>query len=152
MREKILSTVMVIALVVGASADVTAEPAAEDAFKYRQSIMTAMKGHVGAVSMMVRGLAGDPGHLSQHAAALSALGAELRSVFQEGSMVEDSDALPVIWQEPEEFAKALARAEAATAALGDAAATGDMQQIGAAFHKVGQACKGCHEHFRAEHD
>lgn len=152
MRRKIASTVAVIALVLGVSAHVTAGPSAEDAFKYRLSIMTAMRGHVGAVSMTVRGLAGDPGQLPHHAAALSALGAEFRSVFQEGSMVEDSDALPLIWQEPEEFAQALARAETATSALGKAAATGDMKEIGAALHDVGQACKGCHERFRAEHD
>jgi cytochrome c556 len=152
MRRTLINTVSIVALLTGLAGHAAAETTAEDAFKYRQSVMTALKGHVGAISMMVRGLAGDSSYLPRHAEALSALSGELKTVFQEGSIVEDSEALPVIWEEPEEFAEAIAKVKTATAALGDVATGGDMQAIGGAFKEVAQACKGCHERFRVEHD
>ena len=152
MRRILISRITAITLVLGFSLQVTAEPSADDAFKYRQSIMTALKGHAGAISMQVRGLAGDSDYVSKHARAIANLGAELHTIFQEGSNVEDSEALSVIWEEPEEFAAAVAKAEEAMAALGNAADGGDLAQIGNAFMNVGKACKGCHDRFRMEHD
>ena len=152
MRRIFICTITAITLVLGLSLQVTAETSAEDAFKYRQYIMTALKGHAGAVSTQTHGLAGDSDYVSNHAKAIAGLGTELHTIFPEGSNVEDSEALPVIWEEPEEFAAAVAKAEEAMAALGEAADGGDMQAIGAAFMDVGKACKGCHERFRVEHD
>ena len=152
MRRIFICTITAITLVLGLSLQVTAETSAEDAFKYRQYIMTALKGHAGAVSTQTRGLAGNSDYVANHAKAIANLGTELHTIFQEGSNVEDSEALPIIWEEPEEFAAAVAKAEEAMAALGETADGGDMQAIGAAFMNVGKACKGCHESFRVEHD
>jgi len=152
MRRIVISTITALILILGLSLQVTAEPGAEDAFKYRKSIMSALKGHAGAISMQTRGLAGDPGHITNHAVAIANLGAELSSIFQEGSNIEDSEALPVIWEEPEEFAAAVAKAEEAMAVLGQAASDSNVEAIGRAFTNVGKACKGCHERFRVEHD
>ena len=152
MRRKITSAVLLIVLTAGLSAPIAAEPSAEDAYKYRESIMTALKGHAGAISMQTRGLAGDPSHVTSHAQAIANLGAELTSIFPEGSNVEGSEALPIIWEEPEKFAEAITRAEEAMAALGAAASGIDLEAIGRAFRNVGQACKGCHERYREEHD
>ena len=152
MRHKLVGTVTALTLILGLSIQVTAETSAEDAFKYRQSVMTALKGHAGAISMQARGLAGDSDYVSDHAKAIANLGTELHTIFPEGSNFEDSEALPVIWEEPEEFAAAVGKAEEAMAALGETADGGDMQAIGAAVMDVGKACKGCHERFRVEHD
>ena len=105
MCRKITSAVLSIVLTAGLSAPIAAEPSAEDAYKYRESIMTALKGHAGAISMQTRGLAGDPSHVTSHAQAIANLGAELNSIFPEGSNVEDSAALPIIWEEPENLRK-----------------------------------------------
>ncbi len=148
MRRIFICTITAITLVLGLSLQVTAETSAEDAFKYRQYIMTALKGHAGAVSTQTRGLAGNSDYVANHAKAIANLGTELHTIFPEGSNVEDSEALPVIWEEPEEFAAAVAKAEEAMAALGETADGGDMQAIGAAFMNVGKACKGCHVSFR----
>ncbi len=152
MRGNIRSVVLTAVLTVVLSAPIAAEPSAEDAYKYRESIMTSLKGHAGAISMQTRGLAGDPSHVSSHAEAIANLGAELNSIFQEGSNVEGSAALPIIWEEPEKFAEAVARAEKAMAALGAAASDSNVEAVGRAFHKVGEACKGCHDRYREEHD
>lgn len=152
MHRKIMSAVLATILTAGLSAQIFAEPSAEDAYKYRESIMTSLKGHAGAISMQTRGLAGDPRHISSHAQAIANLGAELGSVFQEGSNIEGSEALPIIWEEPEKFAEAIAKAEKAMAALGAAASDNNVEAIGRAFRKVGEACKGCHDRYREEHD
>lgn len=150
MRNKIVTLITTLAFVLGFSLQAASEPGDEDSFKYRQSIMTALKGHAGALSMQTRGLAGEPRHAAKHASAIASLGAELRSVFPEGSKVHDSEALAAIWEKPDEFAAAIAVIEEAAAALGEIADGGDMTAIGAAFRNVGKACKGCHDDFRAE--
>lgn len=152
MHHMLASTITALTLILSFSFQATAETSAEDAFKYRQFIMSALKGHAGAISSQARGLAGDADHIANHAKAVANLGTELHSIFQEGSNIEDSEALPVIWEEPEEFAAAVAKAEEAMAALGEVADGGDIQAIGNAFKDVGKACKGCHERFRVEHE
>jgi cytochrome c556 len=148
----LVSSITALTLILGFSLHVGAETTAEDALKYRQSIMTALKGHAGALSMQARGLAGDPDHVVKHADAIAGLIAELHTVFQEGSNVEDSEALPVIWDDAEGFAEALTTAEQAASALSEAATSNDLQAIDGAFMNVGKACKGCHESFRLDDD
>ena len=143
---------MSVTVVLGLSIQVAAETSAEDAYEYREHVMTAVKGHAGALSMQTRGLAGAPDDVAKHAAAMAALAGELKTVFPEGSDYEESEALPEIWDEPEAFAEALAKIEQATTALSEVAREGDMREIGGAFRDVGQACKGCHDRFREEHD
>ena len=129
-----------------------ADPSADDAKDYRVALMTALRGHIGAISMNVRGLVEDHGFLPQHAEALANAAAELTHVFPPGSNVADSGALPAIWNEPEEFAKAVAEAERATAAFSETASAGDEDAIDAAFRDVAAACRGCHDRFRKDDD
>jgi cytochrome c556 len=129
-----------------------AEPTAEDSKDYRIAIMTAMRGHIAAVSMQLRGLVEDHGFLAEHAKALASTAAELSHVFPPGSNVGESEALPAIWEQPEAFADAVAEAERATAAFSEAAASGDRAATSAAFREVGAACRGCHDDFRKDDD
>jgi hypothetical protein len=59
MRQTIIKTTLILVLSAALSAPIAAEPSAEDAYEYRESIMTALKGHAGAISRQTRGLAGD---------------------------------------------------------------------------------------------
>ena len=126
---------------------------AEDAYKYRESVMSALRHHIGAASMIVRGIIPDDGHLLYHAEALAGGAKEIHRVFQAGSAIEDSEALPVIWEQPEKFQEAIERAEAATAAFRDAVADGaDSGAVSAAFRNMGMSCRGCHDDFRVPRD
>jgi cytochrome c556 len=125
-----------------------ADTSPEDAAKYRQSFMKALSGHAGAVSSITRGIAGDPQYLDGHVEAIASLAAEMAAVFPEGSDTLESEALPAIWERPEDFAAAVADFSKAVDGLGEAAAGGDMAATEAAFREVGKACKGCHEDFR----
>ena len=91
MHRDIKSVVIAICLTLALSAPIAAEPSAEDAYKYRESIMTSFKGHAGAISMITRGIAGDPSNLASHAEAIANLSTELHSIFQEDSDVEGSE-------------------------------------------------------------
>ena len=150
MQHKFRGALVALATATIVTMPVLAEPTAEDALDYRKAVMTALRGHIGASSMIVRGLIDNDGHLVAHAEGLANGAKELHRVFPAGSNVGDSEALPAIWEQPAEFRAAIAKAEDATAAFVDAAKGGDSEAIGAAFRNVGMACRGCHDHYRAE--
>lgn len=130
----------------------TAETTAQDASDYRKSVMTTLKGHMGASSMHVRGLVDGKEFLVKHAQGLENGASELATLFPAGSKVEDSDALPVIWEKPEEFNAAIEKLIAATQKFTTAAESGNKEAIAAAFRDVGGSCRGCHDTFRVPQD
>jgi cytochrome c556 len=129
-----------------------AETTSQDALDYRKSVMTSLKGHIGAASMHVRGLVDGQEYLVKHAQGLANGVSEIETLFAAGSNVEGSDALAVIWEEPEAFNAAIAKAVAATEAFVEAAEGGDKAAISAAFRDVGGSCRGCHDKFRTPQD
>ncbi len=152
MRVKIAVCVCSLTVSLGVLPGAVAETTAEDAKDYRAAVMTTLRGHIGAASMHVRGLVDDHGFLAKHAEGLANGAAELKHLFAAGSNVGESEALPVIWEEPEEFAKAIGKAEEATQAFSAAVDSGDREAIDAAFRDVGGSCRGCHDRFRADND
>lgn len=132
--------------------DAVADTTPEDAKAYRTSIMTTLRGHVSAASMHVRELVDDNGFLKAHAEGLANGARELRFIFPAGSDVDDSEALPLIWEKPEEFQEAIGNAEKATKAFSEAVSGGNRVAIAAAFRDVGAACRGCHDRFRLDSD
>jgi cytochrome c556 len=146
-------TLAVSVLALGAYAAISqAETTSEDALDYRKAVMTSLKGHVGAASMHVRGLVDGNAFLVKHAQGLANGASELSRLFPAGSDVGDSEALPVIWEQPEEFAAAIQKLNAATEKFVEAANGGDKAAITSAFRDVGGSCKACHDKFRVPHD
>jgi len=146
MRRTFIAAASMIAVISGVSA--MAAPSGEDAAKYRQAVMRAIGGHFGAASLIVRAGAGGPEQLSQHVEALQNLAAEVDSIFPAGSMVEDSHALPAVWENPDAFAGAVEKLQAEVAKLDEAVSGGDDQAISDAQRALGLACRGCHEDYR----
>ena len=123
--------------------------AAEDgAIKYRKSVMKALGGHMGATAGIVKGGAGAPHHLVAHAAAMSSIAKMAGDLFPKGSDKGKTRALPVIWEQPYDFAKTVQALEAATGEMVAAARSGDGNEIKNAFAALGKACGGCHKKFR----
>lgn len=143
-------TIGLAALAVAASLASAATP--EDAIKYRHSVMETMAGHVNAISLIFAGKVEHQEYLLSHAEALAAGGDQVGKLFPPGSGVGKTEALPLIWQEPDKFQKATERVKAATAQLRDAIKSGDKAAIGNAFKPVGDACKGCHDRYREEEE
>lgn len=152
MIRKVLGGALIACVICGVSLSAGAETTAEDARDYREAVMTSLKGHLVASSMIVRGLASDDGYLVNHALALANSLAEVHRVFPEGSDVGETEALPVIWEQPEKFAAAINKAETASKNFHEVVAGGgDKDAIGAAFREVAMSCRGCHDDFRVAH-
>lgn len=107
MRRTGFGVITMIAVVLGLATAAVAETSAEDAAKYRQSIMKALSGHNGAISMMARGKAGDPKNLGSHVDALLALTGEVKTVFEQNTPAIESEASPTIWKIPRRLPKPL---------------------------------------------
>lgn len=151
-RTAVTGAAVALALSISAATAV-ADTTPEDAKDYRTAVMTSLRGHVVAASMHVRGLVDSGEFLQNHADGLANGAAELRHLFPEGSDVNDSEALPVIWEQPDEFMQAVEEAERATAAFRETVASGgDEEAIRSAFREVGMACRGCHDQFRRDDD
>ena len=120
----------------------------EAAIKYRQSIMKAVGGNMGAMVAIMKGVGGKPADLPIHAGAMADLAIIAEGAFPEGSDFGETTALPVIWEKPEDFAKAIKMFQDTSANLAEVAKGGDMAAFGAAFGEMGKACKNCHENFR----
>jgi len=152
MYRKLISILTAVAVTLGISFHAAADTTPEDAADYRTAIMTTLRGHLVAASMTMRGLVDDNGQIVNHARGIANSTMELGNIFQEGSNVGESEALPVIWEEPEDFAAAITKVQEAAAAFVVAADSGDATAIGGAFRNLGGSCRGCHDRFRVAHD
>lgn len=152
MYRKLISILTAVAVTMGISLHAAADTTPEDAADYRTAIMTTLRGHLVAASMTMRGLVDDNGQIANHARGIANSTMEFGAIFQEGSNIGESEALPVIWEEPEDFAAAIAKVQEASAAFVEAAESGDSAAIGGAFRNLGGACRGCHDRFRVAHD
>lgn len=73
--------------------------------------------------------------------------------FPEGTGPEsgvETDALPIIWEEKEDFLEKVSTMQEAAVALAAAAEGGDVAAIGAAFQETGGSCKACHDKYRLD--
>ena len=102
---------------------------------------------MGAMAAIVKDQVSHPDHVAAHAESIAAIGRMAKDLFPAGSDVGNTDALPAVWQQPEEFAKVVADFETASANL-VAADGSDPAALGAAFAAVGKTCGGCHQKFR----
>lgn len=129
---------------------------AERAHALRQAHMSLYSANLGPLVGMARGEIDYDAEMAAMRAGniASYAGVDLRPYLVEGSSsddLEDSRALPAIWQDVEDFASKQADlAEAAQAAA--AAAPDGRDAFVAAFQGVGQACGDCHETYREPDD
>jgi cytochrome c556 len=62
----------------------------------------------------------------------------------------DTEALDVIWEDMEAFLERAAEAKEKSANLAEVSKSGDFDKVSEAFLEMGQACKACHDKFRAD--
>ena len=120
----------------------------EGAAKYRHHTMQAIGGHMQAIVDILRRDVPHTDHLPIHTGALAALADITPTLFPPGSGGLDTEALPAIWENPEDFAQRVDAFREAAANLNDVAGKGGA--LGPAVKQVGQTCKGCHDGYRAE--
>ncbi|MYA17573.1 MAG: cytochrome c [Gammaproteobacteria bacterium] len=122
--------------------------ASEGEVNYRQHTMSAIGGHMRAIVDIIRGDVPHTDHLETHAGAMADLAEIAPTLFPESS--KGGDALDAVWEDAEDFKSKLDAFREATANFKTAVDSGDQGQIMGGFRGVGQACKGCHDNYRAE--
>lgn len=134
-------------------AALTAVPAAaqfakaEDAIQYRQQKLKEMGEQSDQLGAMVRGRVPFDAKAAQESAdALLALSKLPWPAFAPG--YEGGKAKPEVWKEMDKFKAAAQRLQGDTAKLADAARTGDLERIKAAFGDTADSCRACHREFR----
>jgi cytochrome c556 len=123
-----------------------------DAIKYRKAVMDGMSAHVAAFMLINFGKVEHQEQLKPHASALADLGAQAKLLFPAGSDAGETDALPLIWKEQDQFNKLVSDLETSSARLRDAVAANDKPGTMAAFKAMGESCKGCHDRYRKKTD
>lgn len=123
---------------------------ADDAgeIKYRQAVMKSIGGHMGAIVGILKGRSANKDHLVTHARGITNLAGITGTIFPPGSDFGETEALPAVWEKPDEFAKAVRMFEIAAKDMLAASESGDMAAVGTALGKLGGSCKNCHENFR----
>ena len=142
MKNRIAATALSACLVA------IAVPASEGEVNYRQHTMSAVGGHMRAIVDIIRGDVPHRDHLATHAGAMADLAEIAPTLFPESS--KGGDALDAIWENAEDFKTKLDAFREATANFKAAVESGDQGEIMGAFRGIGQACKGCHDDYRAE--
>ncbi|MAP94832.1 MAG: hypothetical protein CMK07_07775 [Ponticaulis sp.] len=125
----------------------------QEAIEYRQDRFKRVGANFKAVSDEIRSGSPDPAVVADAATKLRALSNQSADWFAEGTGPEagfETEALPAIWENPEEFEAARERFQTAALTLSEAADAGDMEAAGAAFAGLGGSCKGCHDNFRLD--
>jgi cytochrome c556 len=122
---------------------------AEGVQKYREAVMKAVGGHMGAMANSLKGQVFTD-NLAIHSAAMSNLADIAPSIFPAGSGGGKSEALPAIWENPDEFKLRMDDFVKAAKAMNEAVAGGEMGSIGAGLQNLGKSCKGCHDDFRKD--
>lgn len=125
----------------------TAAQADDGVISYRKDVYMAIGGHTKALAAILKREVDFTEDAAAHAMALAALSQMVKHVFPEGSGKGDTQALPVIWEKPKEFAAIVDQFAADGAKLGDAA-SGGPKAIAPAFGAFVKNCKTCHDTFR----
>lgn len=124
---------------------------AEDAVKYRKSVMTVLGNHFGRIGAMANGRVPFDAQVAADNAALVETLSKLPFVaFMEGTDKGETRAKPDIWTDPAKFKQSAEKMQTEVAKLSAAARTGSLDSVKAAFGAAGESCKACHDAFRKD--
>jgi cytochrome c556 len=122
----------------------------ERAVEYRQGVMNVFSWNMKAMGGMMKGeVPFDQKVFATHAGDLAAASTlNLLPGFPEDSESDESDALPEIWMEFDDFEKKYQNLGRATKALSENSLSDDKAALGQALKEVGKACKACHKKYK----
>ena len=143
---------LVVTIIVMGGISVTAIAAGNKAvITHRQGIYRVMAGHMKVLKSILFLKHPKIGDVNYHATAILEAAKHHGNAFPEGSGKGKTAALPAIWERPEDFQKAgkkLSEALNEFISVSELADEEDMEDLQAAYKKVGGACKNCHDDFR----
>jgi cytochrome c556 len=142
-----------LALSIPLATSVAATEVDEAALAYRQALFKSIVWNFSPMSEMVRGKREfDAAEAKKRALTVSYLSLLLAEAFPKGSgsNAGTTDALDAIWQQPEDFAARLKTFQFEANELRKVAEQGQQESFTAQFRKLGAACKGCHDSYKAD--
>ena len=116
--------------------------------KHRQAVMEAIGGHFGAAFSTMRGMEQFDENQTFHAEAVARLAKISAKTYPAGSGEGKTKASAAIWENPEDFQKAMDKFLLKADEFAAAAKTKDLKVYGAAAKALGGSCKGCHDDFK----
>lgn len=122
----------------------------EEIIKFRQSVMAAIGGHMGALNRIVRDKVDFKDQLVTHAEPIAALSKDVIALFPPDSDFGETRALPEVWSKRQQFEQSAKDLEKAAQAFLEASKQGDKSALMSSYKDLGDTCKGCHEDFREE--
>jgi len=116
--------------------------------KYRQNVMKATAGHMGAIVDILKNHLPLEAHILDHARSIQQNSKMTLSMFPKGSGLGDTKAKPVIWENWSKFESAVKAFVRESAKLAKVAESGDMEALAKQVRATGKTCGGCHRNFR----
>lgn len=119
----------------------------------RQEGFKSVGGEFKTINDQLRSGAPDMAAIQSAAAELPGIIEGAGEWFPEGTGPEsgvETEALPIIWEEPEDFEAKVSDFVVAIEALDAAAQTGELSAIQAAVQATGGTCKACHDKYRLD--
>lgn len=153
MSLKSISSAAVVALAAASIAAVAVAATPAETIKERQANYKKMGKAMKAMLDENKKPAPDLAVYKASAATIDELAPKVPSWFPAGTGPEagvKTEALPVIWTKGDDFKKAAANFATQAHAFKVAADGGKVEEIKAAFPKLGGACKACHDQFKAK--
>lgn len=141
-----------VALCLAATAHAAPPTKAEQALKYRKSLYQVMAWNFGPMSAMAQGKAPyDAKEFAMRAERVAAIAPMLSEAFPpESKDVAGSELKPGMWANRADFDAKMKDLVDKSAALAQAAKTGDFAKSKAAFFETGNTCKNCHDKYKKD--
>jgi cytochrome c556 len=124
----------------------------EQAIKYRQSVYKVILWNFGPMAGMAQGkVPYDATDFAKRAQRVATMAPMLLEGYPPGSGTgAPTRAKSEIWDNFDEFSKLMHAMEDKAAALADVAKEGNLEKSRAAVGELGDACKACHDKYRAK--
>ena len=142
-----LKPTMILAATLCASVTLAHSAVQNEAVKARMAVMEDTKNAMGVIGGMAKGaIAFDAAKAEEAKAALIAAAADVPAKFEAQETDPESEALPAIWENWDDF---VAKADAMKAAA-EAMDTASLDGLRAGIGGIGQTCGACHKSYRMD--
>ncbi len=149
MRRKWSYLSILITVVLGLAMVVTSAQAQkdEDYLGYRQKLMAAIGGHMGAIGRVAKTGLPFMDAIAVHAKSIEMSAGLIEKAFEKEITEGKTDAKAEVWQEWDKFVGAAKKLQEEAGKLASIAAS-DKDALAAQIKAVGKACGGCHKPYR----
>ncbi|MBV1905513.1 MAG: cytochrome c [Pseudomonadales bacterium] len=128
---------------------------AENATSTRQAVFKLIYHNLAPLAGMARGKIDFSAELAErNSRRIATLAPMIPELFAKDTreFSVHTDALPIIWEKPDEFAANAQKLVEAATRYADTASSGDQRALAAAFRGLGGACGNCHDLFKLDDD